>query len=158
MAEAGEEAPEFRGIAQDGSPLVLSELRGRPVVLYFFPKAGSLGCTLETRGFAAIYDDLRANGVEVVGVSVDPVEAEARFATSCHAPFRLVSDPDGAIARGFGILGRLGLAQRTTFFIGADGRIEEVLRTPFPGRHVRRTRLRYLDRPRSMSPPAPGNR
>ena len=115
-------------------------LRGRPLVLFFYPKAGSLGCTRESVEFARHFDEFRARGVEVVGVSVHSPSAQRKFAESCSLPFPLVADEDREIARKFGVLGAFGFARRVTFLIQPDGRISDVVASPLPGPHVRRAR------------------
>ncbi|HTT73117.1 MAG TPA: peroxiredoxin [Thermoplasmata archaeon] len=142
MLAVGEIAPEFSGTTQDGAPLSLAALRGRRVVLYFYPKANTTGCTLETKGFATLYPDLQRAGVALVGVSVDSVESQHGFAEKCHAEFPLVADADRSIARAYGVLGLLGLAKRVTFFLGPDGRVEERVEGMLPRAHLERARAR----------------
>jgi thioredoxin-dependent peroxiredoxin len=149
MIAVGQAAPEFQGTTGDGSPLSLSSFRGRRLVLYFYPKAHTAGCRAETRGFAEHYDELRRAGVEVVGVSVDSVEDQKSFATECSAEFPLVADRDRTIARAYGVLGILGLARRVTFFIGPDGRVEDVVEGLRPGPHV----ARAIERAGKTPPP-----
>jgi thioredoxin-dependent peroxiredoxin len=139
MLRPGDVAPAFSASTNDGSTLSLESLRGHPVVLYFYPRAGTPGCAAEARGFAEHYAELHAAGVAVVGVSVDSVDSQAKFATDCGLPFPLVSDRDRTIARAYGVLGLLGIARRTTFFVGSDGTIEEVVQGMLPGPHVRRS-------------------
>ncbi len=138
MIEAGQPAPEFTGTTQDGAPFALSSLKGRPVVLYFYPKANSLGCTLEARGFTEHYSEFRSSGVEVVGVSVDTVDAQKRFQEKCGIPYPLIADRDRSIAQKFGVLGLLGVAKRVTFLIDPNGTVSEVVEGIGPGPHVRR--------------------
>ncbi len=138
MLEVGATAPTFTGTTQDGRPFSLASLRGRAIVLYFYPKAGTAGCAAESRGFAEHYTELRDAGVAVVGVSVDTVESQAKFAAECGLPFPLVADHDRTIARAYGVLGLMGLAKRTTFFVTPDGRIEDVVQGMLPAQHVRR--------------------
>jgi thioredoxin-dependent peroxiredoxin len=145
MISVGDLAPAITATTDRGVPFSLAGLRGHPVVLFFYPKAGSLGCTLEAKGFAREYDRLRAGGVDVVGVSVDPVDAETRFAQACDLPYPLVADPSGEIARAYGVFGRFGVARRVTFFLGPDGRVEEIVEGMLPGQHLRRTVARYLE-------------
>jgi thioredoxin-dependent peroxiredoxin len=151
MIAAGDMAPGFQGTTGAGETLDLATYRGRPVVLYFYPKANTAGCTLETRGFAERYPELQKAGIDVVGVSVDSVEDQKSFATKCGAPFPLVSDRDKAIARSYGVLGFLGMARRVTFFIGPDGRVQEVVEGLRPGPHLERA----LERAREGAAPAP---
>jgi thioredoxin-dependent peroxiredoxin len=140
MLTVGDSIPDFEGTTGSGSRLSAVSLRGRAVVLYFYPKAGSLGCTRESVEFARHFDEFRARGVEVVGVSVDSPSAQHTFAESCSLPFPLVADEDREIARKFGVLGAFGFARRVTFLIQPDGRIADVVTSPLPGPHVRRAR------------------
>jgi thioredoxin-dependent peroxiredoxin len=142
MPEAGDLAPDFTALTEDGEPFTLSSLRGRPVALYFFPKANTTGCTMETRAFADRYTELQAAGWAVVGVSVDSVKTQKQFAEKCHAAFHLVADTDKTIAKAYDVLGFLGFARRVTFLIGADGRVQETISAMVPGTHVERTLLR----------------
>ena len=150
MLEVGALAPPFVGTTADGSPLDFATYRGRPVVLYFYPKANTTGCTIEARGFAQNYPELVKAGIAVVGVSVDTVEAQKSFSEKCGLPFPLVADRDKAVAKLYGVLGLLGIAKRVTFFIGPDGRVAVVVQGMLPGPHV----ARALERARGAAPPA----
>lgn len=132
----GDLVPEFVGATASGRAISRTDLLGRPSVLFFYPKAGSVGCSIESREFARLHDKFSEAGVTVVGVSVDPPEAQKRFQQSCDLPFDLLADQDRTVSRRFGVLGRLGLARRTTFVIGADGRVVKVLRTWRPTVHA----------------------
>jgi len=134
----GDPAPDFTAPSSTGGPFSLSSLRGSPVILFFFPRANSLGCTIETRAFADHFSEIHAAGVAVVGVSVDPLGAQKSFATKCEVAFPLVSDGDKSIARAYGVLGFLGFARRVTFFLDAQGRVEEVIEAIGPNPHVKR--------------------
>ncbi len=147
MLAVGDSAPEFTGAAADGSTFSLSSLKGRPVVLYFYPKANTPGCTAEARGFTEHYAEFSQAGIAVVGVSVDTVETQASFREKCGIPYPLIADRDRAIARRYGVLGLLGIAKRVTFFLGPDGRIVEVLEGILPGPHVRRAVERLATKP-----------
>ena len=151
MIGVGESAPDFSGTTADGTRLELASYRGRPLVLFFYPKANSAGCTVETRGFAQNYPEFEKAGVAVIGLSVDSVEEQREFATKCGAPFPLVADRDKSIARQYGVLGLLGVAKRATFFVGADGRVQEVVEGLLPGPHLRRA----LERLRGPAGPSP---
>lgn len=144
MLAVGEEAPDFEAPTGGGATIRLSDLRGRPVLLYFYPKAGSLGCTRESREFARAYPVFHERGVEIVGVSVDRPDALRRFADECELPFPLVSDTDRSISRRYGVLGAFGYARRVTFLVGGDGRVQDAIATPLPGPHVRRSLERLL--------------
>ena len=155
MLGVGDPAPEFLAPDASGQMFQLSSLRGRPVILFFFPKANSLGCTIETRAFADHFSEIHAAGVSVVGVSVDPVSAQRTFAIKCDVEFPLVSDVDKSIAKAYGVLGFLGYARRVTFFLDATGRVEEVVEAIGPNPHVKRA-LERIGRPSSeATPPGP---
>jgi len=117
----GAEAPEFTGTTSEGAPFALSSTRGRPLVLYFYPKANTPGCTQEARGFTEHYEEFRRAGVAVVGVSVDDVGTQRDFVERCGIPFPIVADRDRSISRRYGVLGLLGFSRRVTFFIDPDG-------------------------------------
>ena len=153
MLAVGDAAPDFSAPTSQGATIDLARFRGRPVVLYFYPKAGTTGCTIEAKEFAQHYPEFERAGVALVGVSVDSVEAQTRFSESCHLPFPLVSDADRAIARRYGALGLLGTAKRVTFWIGPDGRIEEVHAGMLPGPHVRGALARLSQLPANASAP-----
>jgi len=139
MVGVGDEAPDFHGATQSGSTVTLAQLRGRPVILFFYPKANTAGCTLETRGFAEHYPELQRAGFEVIGVSVDSVETQL----------------DRAIARQYGVLGFMGVAKRVTFFVGPTGRIEEVVEGMLPGPHLKRALARLKSTPASAAAASP---
>jgi thioredoxin-dependent peroxiredoxin len=155
MLRAGDPAPDFAGTTAAGRPISLGEFRGRRLILYFFPKAGTPGCTAETRGFSEHYEEFARAGAEVVGISADSGPVQAKFSDRCGAQFPFVADADKSIARRYEVLGLLGLARRTTFLIDARGRIEEIIRGPFPRPHVRRALARYSGPLRGTSEPGP---
>ena len=142
MIAAGEPAPDFTLPDQDGEPVTLSGLRGRPVVLYFYPKADTPGCTTQACGIrdrAAEYD---AAGAVVLGVSPDTVEDVKRFHGKQGLNFTLLADADHAVAEQYGTWGeksRYGRTymgvQRATFIIDADGTVAHVLPKVSPKTH-----------------------
>ncbi|HXQ94087.1 MAG TPA: redoxin domain-containing protein [Thermoplasmata archaeon] len=146
MLQPGDLAPDFEGLSTRGAGFRLSTLRGGPVVLYFYPRAGSLGCTYESIGFAKEHAALREKGVSVVGVSVDSVDDQKRFLETCSLPFPLVADSDQVIARRFGVLGAFGHARRVTFLIDGTGRILQVVDSIRPGAHVTAAKRTFLSR------------
>jgi peroxiredoxin Q/BCP len=148
---AGELAPQFVGTITDGSTLDFATFRGRSVVLYFYPKASTTGCTIEAKGFAENYPELVKAGIAVIGVSVDSVEDQKSFAEKCHLPFPLIADHDKTVAKRYGVLGLLGIAKRVTFFVGPDGRVVEVVQGMMPGPHVRRALERARAGPKSST-------
>lgn len=151
MVGPGEMAPEFDGTTHTGARLTLSALRGHAVVLYFYPKADTPGCTTESKALRDIYPQLQARGVEVVGVSVDSVDDQRAFAEKCQLPFPLVADLSQAIARSYGVLRANGSARRVTFFLDGEGRVREVVDAGAPAPHLERTRALYLDSAGSVS-------
>ena len=138
MVSVGEPAPDFEAPASTGTTFRLSRLRGRPVVLYFFPRAFTPGCTIETERFSERYPELKARGIELVGVSVDTVARQHEFADKCHAAFPLVADPTKKVARLYDVLGLLGVARRVTFFIDERGIVQDVVEAIRPGPHISR--------------------
>ncbi len=143
MLAVGSTAPEFEATDSRGEKLRLSSLRGKKVVLYFFPKAFTAGCTIETRKFGEIAPELAARGVQVVGISGDSAETQARFAESCGAGFPIVSDPGHAIARSYGVLGML-MPKRVTFFLDERGVVTDVVEAMLPNPHLARARERFI--------------
>jgi thioredoxin-dependent peroxiredoxin len=144
MIEAGQAAPDFQLPDQDGEPVKLSSLRGRPVVLYFYPKAGTPGCTAQACGVRDHTKDYKRAGAVVLGVSKDPVPALKRFGEEHGLRHPLLSDEDHAVAEAYGawveksMYGRkhMGVA-RSTFVIDADGRVAHVIPKANPRTHDR---------------------
>src|SRR3569832_138032 len=125
MLKVGDLAPDFTAEASNGKTLRLSELRGKRVVLFFFPKAFTAGCTIETRLFRDHYSEIAALGAEVVGVSMDSAETQCEFATKEGVPFPMIGDKKRAIGKDYDVLWPLiGVARSITYVIGHDGRIE----------------------------------
>jgi len=137
--EEGDKAPNFTLVAQDGTRITLSDYFGKMnVVLYFYPKDFTAGCTAETRAFGASYAELTALGAEVIGVSADPEESHWRFALECGAPFVLLSDPGRKVGKLYGVRGTLGLVPgRMTFVIDRNGVVRRIFSSQLnPKRHV----------------------
>ncbi|PSQ17479.1 thioredoxin-dependent thiol peroxidase [Halobacteriales archaeon QS_8_69_26] len=142
MLEPGQEAPEFELPNQDGDPVSLSEFEGQRVVLYFYPRADTRGCTIEAKGFRDNMEAYEAADVAVLGISNDPVEDIADFAEKYDLEFDLLSDEDGSVAEAYESFGTIemegethDIAYRNTFVIGPDGRIEVVYEGVDPGDH-----------------------
>ncbi|HXS44913.1 MAG TPA: thioredoxin-dependent thiol peroxidase [Solirubrobacteraceae bacterium] len=142
MIETGRPAPDFALPDQDGETVRLSELRGRRVVLYFYPRADTPGCTAQACGVRDHQDDYDAAGATVLGVSPDPVAAVKRFHDKQGLTFRLLADEDHAVAEGYGVwveksrYGRKSWGnERTTFVIDEDGVVRDVLRKVKPKEH-----------------------
>lgn len=137
MLAVGAPAPDFSFHAPDGSTRTLSSYRGHPVVVYFFPKANTTGCTIETRGFAERYPRFQQQGLEVIGVSVDHADTQASFAQKCGSQFPMVGDDSKGIAKAYGVLGLLGVTKRVTFLLDRDLRVREVVEGMLPAPHLR---------------------
>lgn len=116
---------------------MLADYSGRTVVLYFYPKDDTPGCTVEGKEFRDLHDEFVALDVALLGVSTDSVETHRRFAEKHALPFPLLADVDGEMARLFGVLGERGLAERVTFIIGPAGRLRRVFSNVAPRGHAR---------------------
>lgn len=145
MAELkeGSKAPEIKLLTDTGEELKLSSLKGKNVVLYFYPKSDTPGCTTQACGFRDADAKIQKLGAIVLGVSPDPVKAQAKFRSKFELPFTLLADPDHSAAEAFGVwveksmYGRkyMGVA-RTTFLIGKDGKIAKIFEKVKPAGHA----------------------
>ena len=123
----GKPAPDFTSVAQDGTSVHLAALRGKPVVLYFYPKDETPGCTKEACSFRDAWQDIAKTGTVLIGVSADTAGSHKDFAAHYKLPFLLVSDPDGAIGRSYGVPFDVH-HRRQTIVIGRDGTVRKVYR------------------------------
>lgn len=130
MVQDGDKAPDFELATDDGGRLKLSKLKGKPVVLYFYPKDDTSGCTAEAKDFSCLAADFRKAGVEIVGVSPDSVESHQKFARKYDLGIRLAADTDKAVAMAYGVWteksmwGRMFMGvERSTFLIDKAGRV-----------------------------------
>jgi peroxiredoxin Q/BCP len=142
MIQTGDQAPDFELPDHDGTPVRLSGLRGRTVVLYFYPKADTPGCTTQACGIRDRHAEYVAAGVTVIGVSPDPVEAIRRFHDKQSLNFTLLADADHAVAERYGVWGEKSMygktfmgVQRSTFIVDADGRVAHVIPKASPKTH-----------------------
>ncbi|MDG7005665.1 MAG: peroxiredoxin [Nitrososphaerota archaeon] len=138
--KVGDRAPEFSLASQDGSTVRLGELLERgSVVLYFYPKDKTPGCTAEAGALRQSYREIRPLGAEVVGVSSDSVDSHKDFATECDLPFKLASDPNGELRKKYGVPSSLGLLPgRVTYVIDSEGVVRHIFSSQFqPTRHVK---------------------
>lgn len=132
MLAVGTPAPPFSGKTTGGSTLSLEQLRGRIVVLYFFRKAFTPNCTVETKGFRDNYDDLHALGAEVVGVSSDDMPTQCEFAEKHGVKFPMIADPERSIAKLYDVLFMfLPVSHRVTYVIDRAGTIAGVFNHEF---------------------------
>ncbi len=143
LLEPGSVAPDFEGTNQDGVPVRLRELRGRPVVLYFYPQDDTLGCTREACAFRDDTEAFREAGAVVLGVSVQDESSHREFRDKYRLSFDLVADPDRQITAAFRAVAIHGLAKRVTYVIGPDGRILAAYRRLDPKSHSKEA-LRVL--------------
>ena len=134
MLEIGMKAPNFTLKDKNGNNVSLSDFLGKRVVLYFYPKDNTPGCTRQACAFAGAYKQFEAKGVEVIGISKDSVASHIKFAEKYDLPFVLLSDPDRIAIEAYGVwqekkmCGKVSMGVvRTTFIIDEDGNIEKVM-------------------------------
>jgi peroxiredoxin Q/BCP len=133
MVEAGQPAPDFRLDDQDGRPVTLAEFRGSPVVLYFYPKDDTPGCTKEACAFRDARAAYEEAGARVIGVSPDSPASHRKFADKYELPFTLVADPERQVCQSYGVWKEKNLygkksmgVERSTFVIDAAGVVRKV--------------------------------
>jgi peroxiredoxin Q/BCP len=127
VLQRGDEAPTFSLPGSDGRTHALAEFRGqKTVVLAWFPKAFTGGCTVECESIGARAERLREHDAVVFGMNIDTPETNREFARSTQVGFPILSDADGSVARAYGVLNASGFPSRWTFYIGLDGRILEI--------------------------------
>jgi len=139
----GAEAPDFTLESDSGDTVSLSQLRGKPVVLYFYPRDDTPGCTTEACEFRDAWADVKRTGAVVLGVSPDTAASHKKFKTKFKLPFPLLADPDHKVAERYGAWGERSMygrkfqgILRTTFVIGADGRVKKVFERVKPKGHA----------------------
>lgn len=129
----GDKAPEFSGLNQKGNQISLSGFKGKKLILYFYPKDDTPGCTAESCNLNDNYEMWLSKGYEVVGISPDNVDSHKKFAGKFQFRFNLIADPDTKIIQSYGVWGEKNMygkiymgVLRTTFVINEDGIIEEI--------------------------------
>ncbi len=142
VLSAGDRAPEFTLTDSKGESHRLSDYQGETIVLYFYPKDDTPGCTKEACSFRDNYQDFEEAGVEVIGISPDSEKSHSKFIQKYELPFTLLSDPDHQVCEAFGVWGlkkSFGREYegvfRTTFVIGPDGKIKRVFENVKPSDH-----------------------
>jgi len=143
VIEEGKPAPDFELTSDSGETVKLSALRGKPVVLYFYPKDDTPGCTTQACGIRDAYGEFERAGAVVLGVSPDDERSHVKFKEKYGLPFTLLADPDHAVAETYGVWGQkkymgktfLGV-KRSTFVIGADGNVTKVMHDVKPANHA----------------------
>jgi peroxiredoxin Q/BCP len=145
-----DKAPDFTLQDENGKEVSLKDLRGKTVVLYFYPRADTPGCTIEACGFRDTYKKILKTGAVLLGVSPDTPAAQKKFAGKFSLPFTLLADPEKKLAQAFGVMKEknmygkkvLGVV-RTTFIIGPDGKIQHIFENVKPEGHAEEI-LAYL--------------
>jgi len=140
MVKEGDKAIDFELDGSDGKRHTLAEFKGKYLVLYFYPKDNTPGCTIEANEFNKKLDEIRRLGAEVVGVSKDSIESHGRFKEKYDLNFLLLADPDSRIIKAYGAYGNRGIfgegTLRNTYIIGKDGRIKRIFEKVSPKGHA----------------------
>ncbi|HZS24717.1 MAG TPA: thioredoxin-dependent thiol peroxidase [Gaiellaceae bacterium] len=143
MIEEGKPAPSFELTSDAGDTVALEQLRGKPVVLYFYPRDDTPGCTAQACGIRDVYGEFERAGAVVLGVSPDDERSHVKFKEKYDLPFMLLADPDHAVAEEYGVWGERKYAGRTymgirrsTFVIDADGTVKRALYDVKPATHA----------------------
>jgi peroxiredoxin Q/BCP len=143
LVEEGSRAPDFTLTSDSGERVRLSQLRGRPVVLYFYPRDDSPGCTKQACGIRDSYEDFEERDIVVLGVSSDDESSHRKFKEKHGLPFTLLADPDHEVSEQYGVWGERKFAgntymgiERSTFLIDREGRVAKVMRRVKPATHA----------------------
>lgn len=136
LLPVGSAVPELSATDQHGNAYRLADDRGRYIVVFFYPKDSTPGCTKEACAFRDAWSDFEAKGVRVLGVSSDDRESHERFAREQNLPFSLLVEEDGAWGKGFGVKSKLGFYERVSFLVGPDGRVAKVYPNVDPALHA----------------------
>jgi peroxiredoxin Q/BCP len=142
--QAGDHAPDFTASTNGGGRVSLADFRGRPVILYFYPRDDTPGCTKEACAFRDLYADFQKAGAVVLGVSVDPVKDHDKFVTKYKLPFTLLADENQEIVNAYGVWGQKTFmgrkymgTHRVTFLIDKQGVIQRIWPEVKPEEHAR---------------------
>jgi peroxiredoxin Q/BCP len=143
MVEEGKPAPDFELASDSGEKVKLSDYRGRPVVLYFYPKDDTPGCTTQACGIRDVYGEFQQRGAVVLGVSPDDEASHVKFRDKYSLPFTLLADPEHKTAEEYGVWveknsygqKRMGI-ERSTFLIDSEGNVAKVMRRVKPDAHA----------------------
>jgi len=143
VVEEGAPAPDFELTSDSGDVVKLSSLRGKQVVLYFYPKDDTPGCTTQACGIRDAYGEFERAGAVVLGVSPDNEKSHVKFKKKFELPFTLLADTDHAVSEAYGVWGEKSYmgktymgVERSTFVIGADGNVKKVMRKVKPATHA----------------------
>ncbi len=132
----GADAPNLSAVDQNGKTHRLADEKGHPVIVYFYPKDGTPGCTKEACAFRDSWNKFTTANVQVFGVSEDDAKSHEEFAKEQKLPFPILADPSGEWLRAFGVPMRLGMASRVSFLIDANGKVAKVYPDVDPGVHA----------------------
>jgi thioredoxin-dependent peroxiredoxin len=143
MVEEGKDAPDFELTSDSGERVRLSQFRGQPVVLYFYPKDDTPGCTTQACAIRDNYDDFEERGAVVLGVSPDDETSHVKFKQKHGLPFTLLADPEHEVSEQYGVWGErkymgktyMGV-ERSTFLIDPEGRVAKIMRRVKPDTHA----------------------
>jgi peroxiredoxin Q/BCP len=143
LVDEGSPAPDFTLTSDSGERVTLSQFRGRPVVLYFYPKDDTPGCTTQACGIRDVYADFRGRGAVVLGISPDDESSHVKFKEKYSLPFTLLADPEHEVAETYGVWKERSLygkksmgIERSTFVIDADGNVAKAMRRVKPETHA----------------------
>jgi thioredoxin-dependent peroxiredoxin len=143
VVEEGKPAPDFALTSDEGATVRLSELRGKPVVVYFYPKDDTPGCTAQACGIRDNYDGFGERGAVVLGISPDDESSHVKFKQKYGLPFTLLADPDHKVADAYGVWGERSMygkkymgIERSTFVIDPEGTVSKVMRRVKPDTHA----------------------
>ena len=137
MVEEGKPAPDFELESDSGGTVKLSDLRGQPVVLYFYPKDDTPGCTRQAEGIRDVYAEFERAGAAVFGISADTQASHERFKSKYSLPFTLLADPEHKLGEPYGVAQEgKNSYERSTFVIDAEGNVSRVLRRVNPDSHA----------------------
>jgi thioredoxin-dependent peroxiredoxin len=143
MPKQNDAAPDFELTADDGTTIRLADLRGQKVILFFYPKANTSGCTVEACEFRDLQPDIQEQGAVILGISPDPVKDVAKFRDDFSLPYRLLADTDHSVAEAYGVWKEKSMygkkymgVDRTTFLIDEEGRIARVFEKVKPQGHA----------------------
>ena len=137
MIEEGKPAPDFELESDSGETVKLSDLRGKPVVLYFYPKDDTPGCTRQACGIRDAWGEFERAGAEVYGISADTAASHEKFKAKYSLPFPLLADPEHTLGEAYGVAQEgKNSYQRSTFVIDADGNVAKIMRRVNPDQHA----------------------
>ena len=137
MIEEGAQAPDFELTSDSGEQVKLSDFRGKPVVLYFYPKSDTPGCTAQACGIRDVYSELEQRGAVVLGVSSDKESTQAKFRSKNQLPFTILADPDHVAGKAYGVeKPDSAYFERSTFVIDPEGTVAKIMRNVDARKHA----------------------